>query len=124
MVIRKAPRRRFEPFRDFVGPARRRTDHPLVVATIVLCLGLITVAAIIQIAATFWAGSQVKLQLDGQRARDLQTEAMRTTIIKHGESQAIVLRRLCLNVSKTDEQKQECLALAPPISPTPKETPH
>lgn len=105
----------FQPFRDFVGPGRRRTDHPLVVGTIVLCLGITTLTSIIQIAATVWAGSQVKAWMDGQHEKDHQTEKVRMALFRNTEASNIVLRRLCLNTAKTDKDQQECLSLAPPM---------
>lgn len=114
---RGASAQRFQPFRDFVGPGRRRTDHPIVVATIVLCLGLITVISIAQMVTMIWVGNQVKVAIDGEKRRDGETKSMRETIIKAAEAEANILRRVCLNVAKSERDQQECLALVPHVSP-------
>lgn len=109
--------RKFSPFSDFVGPARRRTDHPLVVGTIVLCCGLIAIGSVLQIGATLWAGSQVKVLIDKDRERDVATETMRTTIIKFSESQAMVMRMVCLNTAKSEKDRADCLVPVPTVTP-------
>ena len=103
------------PFRDFKGPARRRTDHPLVVGTIVLCLGVMTVSSILLIVATLWAGSQAKEMIEQSRKREQAATVMREGLAKNAESQALVLRRLCLNLSQSARDKEDCRILAPPI---------
>lgn len=105
------------PFRDLVGPGRRRTDHPLVVGTIVLCLGLMTLSSIVQIAATLWAGSQVQLMLERELQRTQETTSMRQTIIQNAQVQAAMLRRVCLNVAKTENDRADCMASVPPVTP-------
>lgn len=99
-------------------PARRRTDNPLVVGTIVLCLGITALASIIQITVTLWAGSQLKQQMEQQQARDDQLVKRREFLTKNTEAQAMVLRRLCLNVARDDKEKAECLAAAPAPVPS------
>lgn len=121
-VAASAPvgRRGWAPFQDFLGPARRRTDHPLVVGVIVLCLGIMAVASLLQITATVWAGSQLKVLLDGQKARDAEVDRVRERLFKNTQAQGYVLRRLCLNTTKGDpEAQKECLAVGPPLSTTP-----
>lgn len=113
-----------EPFEAFVAPGRRRTDNSLVVGTIVLCLGLITLSEIVQVTATFWAGSQVRLLMDAQglrdaeqKARDEETRLMRASIVRASESQARAIQRMCFNTARTDEDKKDCLAIVPIIAP-------
>lgn len=105
------------PFHDLVGPGRRRSDHPLVVGTIVLCLGLIALSSIVQIAATLWAGAQVQLMVEREQNRVLETSGIRDTIILNAQVQATVLRRLCLNVAKTDNDRADCMTITPPVTP-------
>ena len=114
------PPRPWTPFQDLLGPARRRTDHPLVVGIIVLCLGITAVTSLLQITATVWAGSQLKVLLDGQKARDAEVDRVRERLFKNTQAQAYVLRQLCLNTTKGDSKaQQECLAVGPTLSTTP-----
>lgn len=101
----------FQPFRDFVGPARRRTDHPWVVGTIVLCLGMTTLASIVQITVLAWAGSQVKEMILLNTAETERSAEARKVILKDSEQEAMVLRRVCLNTAKDDSDRRECLTL-------------
>jgi hypothetical protein len=109
---------RSSPFKDFLGPARRRTDHPLVVGMIVLCLVVITVGTLVQIVGTFWAGSQVRLALAQSEARDRKTMRVREALYKNTEAQALVLRRLCLNTARSEADQKECLTLGAPLPTT------
>jgi len=113
-----AGRRLMKPLDDYVHPGRRKTDNPLVVGVIVLCLGIIAVGSIIQITATIWAGSQIKVLLDGQKLRDEETARVRQSLFKSTEAQSLVLRRLCLNVAKDEKEKSECLSVGPALLPT------
>lgn len=102
---------------EYVTPGRRRTDNPLVVGTVVLCLGIIAVGQVVQTGATLWAGSQVKVLLTTQKTRDEETDLNRARLFKNTEAQINVVRRLCLNTAKDDKDKTECLAVGPPLSP-------
>jgi hypothetical protein len=113
-------RRRFTPFRDFVGPGRRRTDNPTVVATIVLCLGMITLGALLQIVTLFWVGWQINEALEYQKRREGQTLTFRTHFIQQMETVTQIMRRTCLQVATTDDEKTECLA---PLPTPPAEAP-
>jgi hypothetical protein len=87
-----------------------------VVATIVLCLGLIVATNIVLILAVLWAGSQVKMSLDLTRANAADADRMRKGLTRAAEAQGMVLRRLCLNTIKEERDRAECLAVAPPIT--------
>lgn len=115
--VARRPIARRNPFLDFVGPGRRRTDHPWVVGTIVLCCGLITLASIAQIGATLWAGTQVALLIERDRQDKTQVAAMRQALVQHAESQTQTLRRVCLNSARTDNDRLDCLAPPPPAGP-------
>lgn len=112
------------PLQEFVGPGRRKTDNPLVVGVIVLCLGIIATSSIVQITATLWAGSQLRTLLDTQAARDNEVNKVRERLFKNTEAQAIVLRRLCLNVARDEKEKTECLAVGPTLNVPPPKDPH
>ncbi len=107
----------FDPFRDFLGPARRRTDHPLVVGVIVLSIVIIALGTLLQIAGTFWVGSQVGVALRQAEARERKSLRVREALYKTSEAQGIVLRRLCLNTARTDAEKADCLTLGPALPP-------
>ena len=115
MASRSAVIRR-TPFQDFIAPGRRRTDNPLVVGTIFLCVTLITIAAGAQIVCMIWFGNQLKLAAGVARAREAKSDVIRQALFKNTESQAIVLRRLCLNTAKTDDDKKECLTVGPVLT--------
>ena len=112
-------RRVMRPMEAYIHPGRRRTDNPLVVGIVVLCLGIIAVGMIVQISATVWAGSQVKILLDGQLARDQQVHDVRERLFKNTEAQAFVLRRLCLNTLKDEKERAECLVIGPNLTTPP-----
>ncbi len=114
---RPAAPRRPDPLSDFVGPARRRTDHPIVVGTIILCLGITTISALVQVGALLWMGDKIAIAVESEKRRDVETAGMRATIILNAEKQENILRRLCLNSARTLGDQQECLTLVPPISP-------
>ena len=101
---------------EYIHPARRRTDNPMVIGTIVICLGILVVTNIVNIAAVLWAGSQVRVSLDTSKTMALDADRFRKGFAKNIEAQAIVLRRLCLNTSKEERDRTECLTLAPPVA--------
>ncbi len=104
------------PFRDFTAPGRRRTDNPLVVGTIFLCVILLTIAAGAQIVCTIWFGNQLKGAMVSVQTREARTDAIRQSLFKNTEAQAVVLRRLCLNTARSDEDKKECLTVGPVLT--------
>jgi len=106
----------FQPLKDFIGPGRRRSDHPLVVGTIVLCCGIIAIGTAVQVGATLWAGSQVKILLEKDQKRDASTDNMRRTIIKYSEAQATVMRTVCLNVAKSERDRADCMVPVPEVT--------
>lgn len=113
---RRRPQRGvFKPFNDYLGPGRRRTDNPLVIATIVLLIGLIALSEIAQLAATVWAGASVRQMIQEQRARDKVVAEVRGGLIESHETQLGVLRRVCFNTAKTAADTKECLALPKPV---------
>lgn len=114
---RSEPPRVFNPFQEFLGPARRRTDHPLVVGVIVLGVVIIAIGTLLQIAGTFWVGNQVGIALRQAEARERKSLRVREALYKTTEAQAIVLRRLCLNTARTDAEKADCLTLGPTLPP-------
>ena len=105
------------PFADFTGPGRRRTDHPAVVGTLVVCVGIIALASVLQIFAVLSMGSQLQFLLDYQKQDRQETASMRSTIIRNAETQATIIRRTCLNVARTENDRADCLVTAPPITP-------
>lgn len=111
------PRPTFDPFRSFLGPARRRTDHPLVVGVIVLGVVIIAIGTLLQIGGTFWVGNQVGVALRQAEARERKSLRVREALYKTTEAQAVVLRRLCLNTARTDAEKTDCLTLGPALPP-------
>lgn len=118
MANPRASRGALKPLENFVQPGRRKTDNPMVVGTIILCLGITAIASLLQITATLWAGSQLKESMEQAKKRDDRTLERRTFLTKTAEAQAVVLRRLCLNLARDDKEKAECLTVAPPLTPS------
>lgn len=117
MIKARVGKTNHNPVKVFLGPGRRRSDQPLIVITIVLCLGISMIASILQVTATLWAGSQVNNWFKRQAVTARETTEVRQQLVKQAEVSAMVLRRVCLNVAKTDADKQECLIIAPPPPP-------
>jgi hypothetical protein len=107
---------RWQPFQAFLGPARRRTDHPLVVGTIIICLGLSTAFLMLQLVAVIWAGTQVANLMAQQLDDRAASKAMRTSIIRSTEAQARIIARICYNTARDEKDRGECAALIPPVS--------
>ena len=105
-----ADRRRGHPFEEFVKPGRRRTDHPLVVGTIVLCLGILTVTALLLLMAQWTLGQHIKAAIAKNDARDVETQALRLAFRQNMQAQASLLRRVCFNVARTEADQRECEA--------------
>ena len=108
--------RMVRPLEEFVAPGRRRTDNPLTVGVIVLCLGLITIIGIVQTVVIAWAGAQLRSQLDRIDARDKTTAEVREKLFKNTEAQALVLRRLCINTAKSPDEQKDCLSVGPALT--------
>jgi hypothetical protein len=112
---RRVVERALQPLEDYVTPGRRKTDNPLIVGVVVLCLGVTALSGIFQITATLWAGSQLRTLLDKQAERDTVVDNARARLFKSTEAQAIVLRRLCLNTARDEKERSECLSVAPAL---------
>lgn len=78
-----------------------------------LCCGLLVIGSIVQVIATLWGGSQLQLLLEKEQKREAKTDLMRTTFIKHLETQAAVMRLVCLNVSKNEKDRADCMVPVP-----------
>lgn len=107
--------RAVRPLEDFVAPGRRRTDNPLTVGVIVICLGLITIIGIVQTVVMAWAGAQFRVVLDGFAERDRTAADVRRKLFQNTEAQSLVLRRLCLNSARTESDQKECLTVGPTL---------
>ena len=109
--------RRLDPFREFVRPGRRRTDHPLVVGTIVLCLGITTITGIVSVGLQYALASRLSQDTLKQERRAVETTAVRAALVENMRSQASLLRRVCVNVAKSDAEREECRPLEKGVSP-------
>src|ERR1043166_8948317 len=93
--------RLLEPIREFLGPARRRTDNPIVIATFMLLLGVIAVSCMTLIAINAWSGMQTKIMIDEQRRRDKASDEIHQFLVKANDRQLSLLMRFCVNSAKT-----------------------
>ncbi|HJR01823.1 MAG TPA: hypothetical protein VKA83_09340 [Methylomirabilota bacterium] len=103
------PVRRTDPLTEFVQPGRRRTDHPLVVGTIVLCLGLITLGTIFQIVAQVVLARTIETALEHNEARVVETQKARAALVEHLRVQTDLVRRVCVNVARNPADVQDCV---------------
>lgn len=109
-----------QPFRDFVGPGRRRTDHPLIVGTIVLCCALMVIFSLAQCFVTLWLGAQIRALVELKDADAQAATNMRQSLSAAMEAQGRMVRRACLNTAKTTNDVADCATAIPPVSPNTK----
>jgi hypothetical protein len=89
----------------------------MVVGTIVLCCGLIALGSVVQVGATLWAGTQVKTLIERDQKRDEATDNMRAAFVKFSESQATLLRKVCVNTMRTEKDLADCIVPTAEILP-------
>lgn len=99
------------PFLDFTGPGRRRTDHPFVVATIVLLLTITALSQLGLLAATIWAGSQLGYMVRTERLRDAAADETQRRLLSAADISQRTLIRVCLHLAKTQDEIKECQAI-------------
>jgi hypothetical protein len=96
------------PFRDFIGPGRRRTDHPVVVGTIVLCLGVSALMSILGVVGLYSLNANLMTARRISESREAESVRMRTHYVKALESQRAALLNVCKNTARTKAEIEAC----------------
>lgn len=97
-----------DPLKDMLGPGRRRTDHPLVVGTIVLCVGVTALSGIATVAGVYSMKAAVESSYHYAVERDKTARNVRSDLARALETQRSTLLRVCINVARTKDDVNAC----------------
>ena len=92
----------------FVDKGRRRTDHPLVVGMIVICLGVTALTQIGTFIAAVRIGSFLFEADERHLKKEKESNDVRARILKAFEDQRYALLRVCVNGAKTEKDLNDC----------------